>query len=103
MSSLSGEKDEIFVSYLSYINPKLISSSNPKGSVAYVQLNFIGLDLKCEIEHRTPKGLVKFLIENEIYVGGISNEENVSILIAKYGMRYTANRPSRNVIINIGN
>jgi hypothetical protein len=102
ISSLSGTKDEIFVSYLSYTDPKLVSSSNPKGSVSYVELNFIGLDLKCEIEHRTPKGLVKFLIENEIYVGGILNEEKVSILIAKYGMRYSDNRPGSTVIINIG-
>jgi hypothetical protein len=102
ISALTAPKDEIFVCYLSYTDSKLVTSSNPKGSVSYVELNFFGLGVKCEIEHRTPKGIVKFLIENEIYAGGVLNEENVAILIAKYGTRYSDNRPGGTVIINIG-
>jgi|GEM_PF-1615545 len=103
ISALGATKDEIFVSYLNYTDPKLVTSSNPKGTVSWIELNFIGLGLKCEIDNHTQKGLLKFILQNEIYVSGILNEENVSILIAKYGMRYSENRPGGNVIINIGN
>lgn len=103
ISALDSQKDEIFVTYVSYKDPNRVTTGNPEGNVSWLELNFLAFGKKCEIDNKTQKGLVKFVIENKLYVDGALNEENVNLVIAKYGMRYSENRPGGNVIINIGN
>lgn len=101
IAALNATTDEIFASYLSYNDPNKVTSANKDGSVHWIELNFLTLDLKCEIDNRVSKGLVKFLYVNNIYTDGTFNEENARLLVQKYGMRFSENRPNGvTVIIN---
>lgn len=97
---IDSEEEVIFMKYLSYSDPSKINNANPKGMVRWMELNFLGLELKCEIDSRSQKGLVKFLYDNKIFVDGALNEENVKKVIQKYGSNYSTNRPSTVIIIN---
>jgi hypothetical protein len=100
ISGLNAPKEEIFALYLDYVDPKQISKGNPEGKVRYIELNFLTLNLKCEIDTRMQKGLVKFIMDNNLYTEGSLNAENVQTTVQKYGMRFSENRPG-NVTIQI--
>lgn len=101
--SLNTEDEDIFISYQDYTDPNKISKSNPEGKVRWIEVNFLTLDLKCEVSSRTHKGLVKLLYENNIYVDGALNAENVELFVKKYGTKFSDNRPGGNVNIIINN
>mgnify|MGYP001394367376 CR=1 FL=1 len=69
----------------------------------WVELYFPSLDLRCEVNSATRKGLINLLIQHKIYVDGDLNEENVQKLVKRYGMRFSENRPNGNVKIIINN
>lgn len=100
VSGLQATQEEIFVTYLSYNDPAKVTSSNKEGAVRFIELNFLTLKLKCEIASRMHDGLVKFLIENKIYVDGIFNTSNAELLVQKYGTKFSDSKPA-NVIIQI--
>ncbi len=102
ISSLTSDKEEIFVMYLDYNDPKEVTQSNPKGTVRWMEFNFLALNIKCEVDSRFPKGLLKVIIDNNLYVDGTLNEENVKRFVQKYGTRFSDNRPGGdvNIIIN---
>ena len=97
---MNADGEELFIMYLDYADPNKITKSNPEGKVRWIELNFLGLKQKCEIDSRGHKGLIKFIIANKIYVDGNLSAENVERLIQKYGMRFSEGKPN-NVNINI--
>lgn len=101
--SLKSNEEEVAVSWLNYPDPAKVSSSNPEGLVRWVEFYFPALDLRCEVNSTTKKGLVKLFILHEIYVDGDLNEENVQKLVKRYGMRFSENRPNGNVKVIINN
>ncbi|MFT5820160.1 MAG: hypothetical protein ACI8ZM_001394 [Crocinitomix sp.] len=103
ISSLTANDDEIYATYLDYNDPKNVTSSNPQGTVRWIELNFLTLGLKCEVDSHTKKSLVKFIIKHKLYVDGFLNKANVTTLISKFGMRYSENRPNGNVTVIINN
>lgn len=103
VSGINSEKEEIYAMYLDYTDATKISKANPQGIVSYIELNFLTLGKKCEIDSRSQSGLVKFIYENKIYVNDVLNAENVDLVIQKYGMRFSENRPGGKVTIQINN
>ena len=61
ISGINSSEEEIFASFLSYKDPKTVTSSNPKGTVSWIELNFLGLGVKCEIDNKTKKCLSSLL------------------------------------------
>lgn len=101
---INSTEEEIYAMWLDYSDPTKITKSNPEGKVRWIELNFLTLNKKCEIDSRGQNGLVKFIYENKIYVDNALSAENVDKVIAKYGMRFTQNRPGGgNVNIYINN
>ncbi len=98
--ALNSETELIFVQYLNYSDPSRISKSNPEGKVRWIELNFLGQNVKCEVGSLSQKGLVKLLYENAIFVDGQLNVENVEKFVAKYGTNFSSNRPASVIIIN---
>jgi hypothetical protein len=103
ISALNATQNEIFATYIDYNDPNKVTSSNPNGTVHWIELNFLTLDLKCEVDSQTKKILVKFIIKHKLYIDGFLNPDNVATLISKFGMRYTencSNNAGVTVIIN---
>jgi hypothetical protein len=103
VSNLTTGEEEISMMYLDYYDPTSISNSNPKGRVVWIEVYFLTLDIRCEVDSRTHKGLVKMLYQSNIYVNGVLNEENAQKFVKRYGMRYSENRPGTDVNIIINN
>ncbi len=103
ISGLSAEGEEIFAQWLNYKDPNEVEKANPQGLVRWVELNFLELDMKCEVQSQGRKGIVKLIIQNKLYVDGVLNKENVEKFIKKYGTKFTDNRPNGNVNIIINN
>ena len=103
ISGLSSTQDEIFATYLDYEDPNKVSASNPEGKVRWIELNFLTSGVKCEISSQGKKGLVKFIVNNKLYVDGVLNEDNVNVVVQKYGMRFSENRPNAGVTVIINN
>lgn len=98
--ALNSDVELIFVQYLSYADPSKISKSNPEGKVRWIELNFLEQSLICEVSSLSQKGLVKLLLDNKIFVDGELNVTNVEKFVAKYGARFSENRPASVIIIN---
>lgn len=97
---IGSEEEVIFLRWMSYTDPSQVSNSNPKGSVRWVQLQFLESELTCEIDSRGQKGLVRFFADNKLFVNGALDEEAVQLLVKKYGSNYSQNRPESIIIIN---
>lgn len=93
ISGINSTQEEIFAMYLDYLDPNKVTSANPQGRVSWIELNFVTLQKKCEIDSRGQGGLVKFIYENNLYVDNVLNAENVEKLVYKYGMRFSEGRP----------
>ena len=103
ISGMNSDAEEIYMMYLNYSDPNEVSKSNPEGKVRWVEINFLTLNLKCEIANKTNKGLVKLLLENNIYVDGLLNAENAEKLVRKYGTKFSDNQRNGGVTIIINN
>jgi len=93
ISGINSTSEEIFAMYMDYSDPAKVTSANPEGKVRWIELNFVTLQKKCEIDTRTQGGLVKFIFENNLYIDNVINAENVEKLVYKYGMRFSEGRP----------
>lgn len=100
---LDATEEEVYLMYLNYSDPNEISKSNPEGKVRWIEVNFLTLNIKCEISSTTHKGMVKLFYENNLYTAGKLNEANVEKFVQKYGTRFSDNRPGGNVNIIINN
>lgn len=103
ISSITAEGEEIYVMFLDYVDPNMISKSNPEGKVRWIEINFLTLDMKCEVSSRAHKGLIKLFVENELYTDGVLNTANAEKFVKKYGTKFSDNRPGGNVNIIINN
>ncbi len=103
ISALNVENEEIFVRWMSYKDPNQITKSNPEGYVRWIELNFLVMDVKCEIGGQSKKSLIKVLIANKLYVDGSFNPDNASLMVKKFGTNFSQNRPNGNVNIIINN
>ena len=101
VSAKNGENEELSIMYFDYVDPNVITKSNPEGKVRWVEFNFLSLNQKCEVESRGHKGLVKMMLENKIYMDGELNAENVARFVQKYGTKFSDNRPGGKVTIII--
>lgn len=101
ISGINSTQEEIYVMYLDYSDPNKITKSNPEGKVRWIELNFLTLGKKCEIDSRMHGGLLKFLYENNVYTEGVLNSDSVNTLVQKYGMRFSEGRPGAKVNIYI--
>ena len=100
---INADGEEISGLYLNYTDPNKITSSNPEGKVRWIEVNFLTLGIKCEIQTRTQKGFAKLIYQSNIYVDGVLNAENAQKFVDKYGMKFSENRPGNNVNIIINN
>ena len=96
---LDSENEVIFIRYMSYINPANISKSNPEGKVRWIEINFLTLELKCEVDSRTHQALVKLFYNNGLVTDNALNEEKIRLFVSKYGTTYSDNRPNSTIII----
>lgn len=103
LSSLHSEEEEIAASWLNYPDPARVSDANPQGLVRWIEVYFPAQDLRCEILGGSRKELIDVLLDQNIYVDGVLNAENVQKLVKRYGMRVTENRPGGKVNIIINN
>lgn len=103
ISALNTDVDEIYATYLDYNDPNKTSSGNPNGTVSWIELNFLTLGLKCEVDNQTQKMLIRFIVKHKLYVDGLLNKDNVQLLITKFGTRYSDNRPNNGVTVIINN
>jgi hypothetical protein len=101
--ALNAEQEEIYVAYRNYTDPVEVSKSNPEGKVRWMEVYFPAFDLRCEVENRTHKGLLKLFYQNNLYVDGQLNRENAERFVKKFGMRFSENRRNGNVNIIIKN
>ncbi|MCW4469190.1 hypothetical protein OGH69_09455 [Flavobacterium sp. MFBS3-15] len=62
--------------------------SNPQGKLVYTQISFLGLDKKIELAE-TDKKIVQILYKSNVVVNGVLVEENVDILVQKYGTEFS--------------
>lgn len=97
---LDSEDEVIFIRYMNYSNPANVSKSNPEGKVRWIEINFLTLDLKCEVDSRSHKGLVKLLYSNDLITDNQLNEEKIKLFVSKYGTTYSDNRPNSTIIIS---
>jgi hypothetical protein len=97
---MAAQNEEIFIQFQDYTDPNTISKSNPEGKVRWVEINFLTLGIKCEVNSMMHKGLVNLLIDNKIYLDGTLNAENAALMVNKYGTKFSDNRP-RNGNVNI--
>jgi len=103
IQNVKSSEDEISILYLDYIDPAKTSSGNPDGKVRWIEVNFVTLGLKCEVDSRGRKGFAKLLFRSKIYVNDQLNVENVNKFVSKYGTKYSDNRPAGNTTIIINN
>lgn len=103
IKGMNADRDEIFMSFQSYIDPNEVSKSNPEGKVRWIELNFLELGIKCEVQSNTHKWIVKLLWENNIFVDGKLDPEAARRIVSKYGTRFTDNRRNGNINIIINN
>lgn len=92
----SGE-EIIFIRFLEY---NTSADNDPSTKVSWVELNFLNQNQVCEINNRGQKGLVRFLLDNNLIVNGELNTEVITKVIRKYGTTYSDNRPDSVLIIN---
>jgi hypothetical protein len=100
---VNSSEDEISILYLDYTDPNKVASGNPDGKVRWIEVNFVTLGLKCEVDSRGRKGFAKLLFLSNIYIDDRLNEENVNKFVSKYGTRFSDNRPDGNTTIIINN
>lgn len=103
IKSVSSDVEEISILYLDYNDPQQVSKGNPEGKVRWIEVSFLTLGLKCEVESRTRKGFVKMLYLSNIYVDGKLHVDNAKAFVSKYGTKFSDNRPqtgNTTIIIN---
>lgn len=103
VKGLQATNEEIFVTYQSYNDPNQITKANPEGKVRWMELNFLDLGIKCEVQNYTHKQLVKLFYENNLFVDGKLDPAAAQRLVTKYGTKFTDGRPGGNVNIIINN
>ena len=101
--NVNATEDDISILYLDYTDPNKVSSGNPDGKVRWIEVNFVTLGLKCEVDSRGRKGFAKLLFLSKIYVDNQLNVENVNKFVNKYGTKFSDNRPNGNTTIIINN
>lgn len=94
---LNSDDEIIFMRWMSY---NTSPSNDPKTRVSWVEIKFLSEDIKCEINSRGQKGLVKFMLENNLIVDGKLNVEAAKKVVQKYGNNFSDNRPDSVIIIN---
>ena len=100
---VNASEEEISILYLDYIDPSKATSGNPEGKVRWIEVNFVTLNLKCEVDSRTRKAFAKMVYVSNIYVNGQLNPDNVQKFVNKYGTKFSDNRPqggNTTIIIN---
>jgi hypothetical protein len=103
VKGLKADHEELFLTYQSYVDPNLITKSNPEGKVRWVEFNFLDLGIKCEVQNHTHKAMVKLIYENNLFVDGKIDPEAAQRFVSKYGMKFTEGRRNGNVNIIINN
>ena len=89
--SLLNLKNEeiIFIKFATVQDDDAVSLSNLKGTVGYVQISFLGLKKKIEIQKRQ-KDCIKILYNSKVVnIDGSLNEEKVDLLFEKYGKGFS--------------
>lgn len=87
----------IFVRWLDY---NTSANNDPSTRVSWVEIKFLDLNLTCEVDSRGQKGLVRFFMENNLFVNGELNKEAAQKMVRKYGTNFSENRPESVIIIN---
>jgi len=103
IKNVKSTEEEISILYLDYTDPNKVSSGNPDGKVRWIEVNFVTLGLKCEVDSRGKKGFAKLLFLSKIYVNDQLNPDNVTKFVNKYGTKFSDNRPTGNTTIIINN
>ena len=93
-----------FMQFLEFNNPSKVTSSNPKGRVAYFEITFFNDKQKCEMDGSlTKKAIAKFIVEKNLVVDGAVNQEAENKLVLINGMKFSEERKSlggTTIIIN---
>lgn len=100
---VNSSEEEISILYLDYVDPSKATKGNPEGKVRWIEVNFVTLNLKCEVDSRTRKGFAKMIYLSNLYTDGKLNPDNVQKFVNKYGTKFSDNRPENGgttIIIN---
>ncbi len=88
MINLNGE-EIIFFKFVEVDGIEPYSPSNPKGTLNYVIVSFLGLDKKFEIQKTQKKIIQQLFTSKVINQDGTLNEEKVDLLIEKHGSEFS--------------
>lgn len=89
-SLLNSTGDEIiFFKWIKVPGAEPRTSSNPDGNLSYVEVSFLGLNKKFEIQ-KTQKNIIEMLYLGKVVnPDGTLNEEKVNRMIEKYGTAFS--------------
>jgi hypothetical protein len=101
-SLLNTTGDEIiFFKWVKVPGAEPRTSSNPEGNLTYVEISFLGLNKKFEIQ-KTQKNIIEMIYLGKIVnEDGTLNEEKVNRMVEKYGTPFSdrLNAGTKNTII----
>ena len=91
-SLLNAAGDEIiFIKMISIEGEKPITSSNPRGTLTYLEVKFLGLNASTEFENVSRKTVIEYLYKGKLVAAdGTLDEEMVQRFIEKYGSPVSA-------------
>ena len=101
-SLLNKDKEEIiFFKWISIKGAEPSTKANPEGNLTYVEVSFLGLNKKFEIQKRQ-KDIIELIYNSKaVNEDETLNEEKISRIIEKYGTDFSdrLNNSSSNTII----
>lgn len=79
----------IFFKFINIEGVVPMTSSNPKGNLAYVEVKFLGFNKSFEIQ-KTQKNIIELLFNSKVIDSdGVLNQEKAAILVEKYGNEFS--------------
>lgn len=88
--TLGSDEEIIFFRWRSY-NTSKVSDSSTRGN--WVEVKFVNENLVYEINNRGQKGLVRFLLDNNLFENGGLNVDATKKIVQKFGNEFSENRP----------
>ena len=89
-SLLTKEGEEIiFFKWIKVAGAEPKTQSNPQGNLTYVEVSFLGLNKKFEIQ-KTQKNIIEIIYNGKVInEDGTLNEEKVNRVVEKYGTEFS--------------
>ena len=96
--TLGSDEEIIFFRWRSY-NTSKVSDSSTRGN--WVEVKFVNENLVYEINNRGQKGLVRFLLANNLIENGDLNVDATKKIVQKFGNEFSENRPQSIIVTTV--